>query len=81
MGTAENDIGSGITSDSSGNVYVTGYTLGALDGNTSAGSIDLFVRSSTILMERSSGPGNSALPVVMAILLTTSPVTLQAMSM
>ena len=43
FGTSALDIGSGITSDSSGNVYVTGYTLGALDGNTSARSIDLFV--------------------------------------
>ena len=37
------DNGYGITSDSSGNVYVTGSTVGALDGNTSAGGYDLFI--------------------------------------
>ena len=29
--------------DSSGNVYAAGYTSGGLDGNTNAGSNDLFV--------------------------------------
>ena len=43
LGTSSSDVGQGITSDSSGNVYVTGYTKGDLDGNTSAGSYDLFV--------------------------------------
>ena len=43
LGTAEEDIAIGITSDPSGNVYVTGYTGGSLDGNTNAGSEDLFI--------------------------------------
>ena len=43
LGTSGSDEAQGITSDSSGNVYLTGYTSGALDGNTSAGSIDLFI--------------------------------------
>ena len=43
LGTTASDNGSGITSDSSGNIYVTGSTSGGLDGNTSAGNTDLFV--------------------------------------
>ena len=43
LGTSSTEYAYDITSDSSGNVYVTGYTSGALDGNTSAGDRDLFV--------------------------------------
>ena len=43
LGTTVQDNATSITSDSSGNVYVTGYTQGSLDGNTSAGGWDLFV--------------------------------------
>jgi len=37
------DFGSGVTTDSSGNIYVTGYTRGGLDGNTNSGSYDIFL--------------------------------------
>ncbi|MBC8257552.1 MAG: SBBP repeat-containing protein [SAR324 cluster bacterium] len=37
------DVGSGVTTDSSGNIYVTGYTYGGLDGNTNSGSSDIFL--------------------------------------
>ena len=43
LGTSSIDIANGVTTDSSGNVYVTGTTNGGLDGNTSAGNTDIFV--------------------------------------
>jgi hypothetical protein len=43
LGSNENDLANGVTTDSSGNFYVTGFTYKYLDGNTSAGKADLFV--------------------------------------
>jgi len=43
LGTTSRDIGIGVTTDSSGNIYVTGYTGGGLDGNTSSGNDDIFL--------------------------------------
>ncbi len=42
-GTDRYDEARGVTIDSSGSVYVTGYTEGGMDGNTNAGKADLFV--------------------------------------
>ena len=42
LGTDRYDEARGVATDSSGNVYVTGYTEGGLDGNTNAGNSDLF---------------------------------------
>ena len=43
LGTSSTDYGYSVTSDSSDNIYVTGYTFGGLDGNTSSGGRDIFL--------------------------------------
>ena len=43
LGISSDERGQGVTVDSSDNIYVTGYTSGGLDGNTSSGSNDLFL--------------------------------------
>ena len=43
FGTSSTDLADGVATDSSGNVYVVGYTYGGLDGNTNTGASDIFV--------------------------------------
>ncbi|MFC1769581.1 SBBP repeat-containing protein [Nitrospirota bacterium] len=43
MGTIGNDQAKGVSTDSSGNVYVAGYTYGDLDGNTNTGGADMLI--------------------------------------
>jgi hypothetical protein len=43
FGTAGSDVARALAADRAGDVYVAGYTNGALDGETSAGGYDLFV--------------------------------------
>jgi len=43
LGTTSDDASMDVDPDGLGNVYITGRTLGDLDGNTSAGSHDLFL--------------------------------------
>ena len=42
-GTASIDYGYSVAVDASGAIYVTGWTTGALDGNTSTGGSDIFL--------------------------------------
>ena len=43
LGTSSDEWGYGVTTDSSGNIYVTGHTKGGLDGNTNSGESDIFL--------------------------------------
>jgi hypothetical protein len=43
LGTSADDYARGVAIDSNNNVYITGYTDGNLDGNTSAGNNDAFL--------------------------------------
>ena len=43
LGTSSIDLGIGVTTDSSGNIYLTGFTKGVLDGNTNSRKSDIFL--------------------------------------
>ncbi|HQN74235.1 MAG TPA: SBBP repeat-containing protein, partial [bacterium] len=42
-GTSSGDYAQSVAVNSSGNIFVTGYTAGSLDGNTNAGGGDIFL--------------------------------------
>ena len=43
LGTSADGSGNDVKTDSSDNIYVTGYTGGRLDGNTTSGGTDIFL--------------------------------------
>jgi hypothetical protein len=43
LGTSSNDIGRDVSVDSSGNIYVAGWSKGGLDGNTNSGNADIIL--------------------------------------
>jgi hypothetical protein len=51
LGTSYWDSGESVTTDSSGNIYVTGYIEGGLDGNTNSGGKDIFLVKSIPLVQ------------------------------
>ena len=57
LGTSTDDEGTGVTTDSSGNIYVTGFTKGGLDGNTNYGSDCNFPPCSDIFLVKYNSSG------------------------
>lgn len=43
LGSSSLEVGEGVATDSNDNVYVTGYTLGSINGGTSSGGYDIFI--------------------------------------
>jgi hypothetical protein len=43
LGTSTDELGYGVTGDTSNNIYVTGYTKGGLNGNANSRNFDIFL--------------------------------------
>ena len=46
LGTSSKDFVEGLTTDSTGHIYMTGTTEGGLDGNANSGGIRCYIRAS-----------------------------------
>jgi hypothetical protein len=70
-GTDDGDFGYSVAIDSSNNVFVTGCTYGSLDGNTSAGWLDIFLTKwnadGTKAWTEQWGTGNDEIGISVAI--------------
>ena len=88
FGTSASDIDSGLTVDSSGNIYLAGYTRGSLPGNSNAGNSDAFVigihpngrllEKQPVNLSVSSNTGTEAGSSVITVTITTPDTVLQA---
>ena len=71
VGTAEDDFVQDSAVSSSGELYLTGYTYGALDGLTSMGAVDMFLMkfnsNGALLDKKQIGTGQSDYSVGIAI--------------
>jgi hypothetical protein len=43
LGTSADESANDVAADNDGNIFITGFTGGGLDGNTNAGGVDLFI--------------------------------------
>ena len=68
FGTSSTDLADGVATDSSGNVYLVGYTYGGLDGNTNSGATVTFSWLNTTQVEQSSGLSRWGQQVVIMIM-------------
>jgi len=71
FGSADNDYINGLALDRGGNVYVAGYTTGALPGQTSLGAADAYVRKydseGNVLSTRQFGTAASDFAIAVAV--------------
>jgi hypothetical protein len=88
FGTSASDIDSGLSIDSSGNIYLSGYTMGSLPGNSNAGSADVFIigihpngrllEKQPVNLSVSSNTGTEAGSTIITVTITTPNTVLQA---
>ena len=63
LGTSEVDMAHGVTTDSSGNIYVTGSTDGGLDENTNSGKNDIFLVKYNSMWFKTINSSNKNIPL------------------
>ena len=71
-GTSSDDKATGIFTDNNGNIYITGYSSGNLDGQTNAGGKDVFVMKYLETYRPSRSPTLSPTPLPTSTLSPTA---------